>query len=312
MSFDPEGLGAALPDYTLLSARPLSGGLSNRCWQLTLRHRRTGKSIEAVWRPESAASRAFGLSREHEHHILSQLEPSGLAPISLGGFLPALAQQAPEMKATQQTSSQNALPSGLLVAWVPGREADATLSDAALMQLLARIHRQPAPQWRLDVRAKAEHYWQHIHSQDKSPALQQLYYRFQAMTPIPWFADTCCHHDLGRYNIILRPDGGETVIDWEYACAGDPSLDLALTLNANGIGNDPQRAGAIQDYCLARGEQDVARWQQAVSAWQPWCDYLAMLWFYVGANLWQTPSYRKTAAQLLAKLCTKKQPDPQN
>ncbi|UTV28718.1 phosphotransferase [Photobacterium atrarenae] len=312
MSFDPEVLGAALPDYTLLSARPLSGGLSNRCWQLTMRHRCTGMSIEAVWRPESAASRAFGLSREHEHRILSQLAPSGLAPASLRCFSPASAQQAPERKAFQQSLRQNAPLSGLLVAWVPGREADATFSDTALMQLLARIHHQPAPQWRLDVRAKAEHYWQYIHPQDKSPALQQLYHRFQATAPQAWFSDTCCHHDLGRYNIILRPDGGETVIDWEYASAGDPSLDLALTLNANGIDDTRQRAGAIRGYCRARGEQNVARWQQAVSAWQPWCDYLAMLWFYVGANLWQTPSYRTTAEPLLAKLSTKKQPDPQN
>lgn len=302
MNFDPEMLDAALPDYTLLSARPLSGGLSNRCWQLTLRQHQTGMHMEAVWRPESAASRAFGLSRGHEHRILSQLAPSGLAPASLGCTLPVSAQQAPKVQAVRLSWSQNALPLGLLVAWVPGREADATLSDAALMQLQARIHRQPAPDWRLDVQVKAGQYWQQIHPQDKSPLLQQLYRRFQAMNPIPWFADTCCHHDLGRYNIILRPDGGETVIDWEYASAGDPSLDLALTLNANGIGDDPQRAGAIREYCRARGEPEIARWQQAVAAWQPWCDYLAMLWFYVGANLWQNPSYRATADQLLAQL----------
>ncbi|MEJ2762451.1 phosphotransferase [Photobacterium sp. MCCC 1A19761] len=304
MTFDPEVLGA-LPDYTLLSARPLSGGLSNRCWQLTLRHRQTRMQVEAVWRPESGSSRVFGLSRIHEHRLLTQLASTGLAPASLGLLdRKAGAQEAP----SENVWAPAEKPSGLLVAWVPGREADTQFSDRALMSLLGRIHRQPAPDWRLDVRAKAEHYWQHIHPQEKSPALQQLYQRFQATAPQAWFADTCCHHDLGRYNIIIQPDGSERVIDWEYAGAGDPSLDLALTLNANGIGDDLQRTRAIHDYCRARGERDVARWLQAVSAWQPWCDYLALLWFYVGANLWQTPSYRTTAVQLLTQLSAQASP----
>ncbi|UXI02291.1 phosphotransferase [Photobacterium sp. TY1-4] len=308
MTFDPEVLDA-LPGYTLLSARPLSGGLSNRCWQLTLRYRQTRMQVEAVWRPDSDSSRVFGLSRVHEHHMLTRLAPTGLAPASLG----LLGRETGDQEVPSETAlTPAAKPAGLLVAWVPGREADPQFSDTALMSLLGRIHRQPAPDWRLDVRAKAEHYWQYIHPQDKSPSLQQLYHRFQAAAPRAWFADTCCHHDLGRYNIIIQPDGSERVIDWEYAGAGDPSLDLALTLNANGIVDDPQRTRAIQDYCHARGERDVARWQQAVSAWQPWCDFLALLWFYAGANLWQTPSYRTTAEQLLVQLSAKKQSDPQN
>jgi aminoglycoside phosphotransferase (APT) family kinase protein len=38
------------------------------------------------------------------------------------------------------------------------------------------------------------------------------------------------HLDLHPLNVILTPDRGPVVIDWTNAAAGDPALDLALTL----------------------------------------------------------------------------------
>lgn len=53
------------------------------------------------------------------------------------------------------------------------------------------------------------------------------------------------------------------MIDWEYAAAGDPSLDLALTINANGLDME----SAVAAYCQLRGKQDSDRWLAAVTAW---------------------------------------------
>ena len=37
------------------------------------------------------------------------------------------------------------------------------------------------------------------------------------------------HHDAAPYNTIRRPDGGLTVIDWDFCAPGDPIEDLAFT-----------------------------------------------------------------------------------
>jgi len=37
------------------------------------------------------------------------------------------------------------------------------------------------------------------------------------------------HHDAAPYNTIRRPDGGLTVIDWDFCAAGDPVEDVAFS-----------------------------------------------------------------------------------
>lgn len=273
-TFDPALLNA-LPDIELLSARPLTGGLSNRCWLLELRNVRTATYSKAVWRPIAESSVAFGLSREREHQVLKNLESSNLAPRSIA-----------------------LLDKGLLVEWLEGATAADNLSDEELLQLQVDIHALPVPRWRLDVKQKAAHYWKQIDIRFKSALLNQIYNHFQHLPLQTWFDDTCCHHDLGRYNIICQPDGNKRVIDWEYAAAGDPSLDLALTISASGL----EREHAVAVYCRLLGTQEHERWLAAVTAWQPWCRYLAMLWYYVGATVWQDNSYQTEADKLAREL----------
>lgn len=272
--FDPSLL-RALPQYRLRAARPLSGGLSNRCWVVELDNIQTAGRLAAVWRPQAESTEVFGLSRRHEHRILSSLQGEPVAPRSIA-----------------------LLEKGLLVEWVEGEMADSRLPDEALLELQSAIHCLPVPAWRLDVQDKARHYWQHIPRQFKSGQLRQIVTSFAQLTPQVWFDDTCCHHDLGRYNIICQPDGCNRVIDWEYAAAGDPSLDLALTIAANNL--DP--AIAVATYCRLQGRADSARWLAAVEAWQPWCDYLAMLWYFVAAGLWQDDECLRQARLLQNKL----------
>ena len=252
-----------LPDYHLVSAEPLSGGLSNRCWKVVLTHKATGERHTLVWRPHSFSSQAFGVSRQHEFQVLqSTLKTScfTLAPKPFALFN-----------------------EGLLVDWVVGQTASIEFSLTTLMSLQVAIHQQPLPSWRLNPQHRGAHYWRYMGDATGDPQLERIHAFFQAQPVKKWFEETCCHHDLGWYNIIVAPDDRHTVIDWEYAAAGDPSLDLALTIAANQL----EPSEAVDIYCQQVGVHDAvaqSRWHSAVEYWHPWCDYLAMLWFYVGAN----------------------------
>ncbi|MCQ1057325.1 phosphotransferase [Photobacterium sp. ZSDE20] len=252
-----------MPEYHLDRAKPLSGGLSNRCWQVVITHCQTGRCQTLVWRPCSASSKAFGVSRQQEHDVLQAISPYGKHDIAPRPF--AL------------------LAEGLFVEWADGQTATPDLPVKTVMDLLGTIHQLPSPSWRLDCQLRGAHYWQYVGGAVEESQLCRIHAYFQSLPIKTWFADTCCHHDLGWYNVIVAPNGQHQVIDWEYAAAGDPSLDLALTIAANQL----EISEAISRYCQCMGITDAteqARWLSAVTYWQPWCDYLAMLWFYVGSQ----------------------------
>ena len=258
-----------LPEYLFVSAQPLSGGLSNRCWQVDVKHCQTGRCHTLVWRPHSASSQSFGVSRQHEHDVLQAIYLSGKHAVAPRPF--ALFAE------------------GLLVEWAVGQTAKPDLPVETVMALLGTIHHLPLPAWRLDCQQRGAHYWQYVGSAVDDHQLCRIHAYFQSKSVPTWFADTCCHHDLGWYNVIMAPDGQHKVIDWEYAAAGDPSLDLALTIAANQL----ELSVSVSHYCQLQGITDAAeqsRWLTAVTYWQPWCDYLAMLWFYVGAQCFSNQS----------------------
>ncbi|GHA37653.1 thiamine kinase [Photobacterium aphoticum] len=302
------------PDYQVIDATPLSGGLSNRCWRVTLQHRQTQSQKQAqtqtsavqtcVWRPSSAASTAFGVNREQEYQLLALLNQTLLHQTETSSAAPSF------HSLTQRISPAPFLyhQEGALVTWVDGETAPYDLPMATLLRVQAQIHALPVPDWALDCRQRARHYWAYMAESDKTPALTALYQHFQTVRTLPsqtkTFPAACCHHDLGAYNLIHRLDGGYTVIDWEYAAAGDPSLDLAMTISANQW--SPQSAVTV--YCQQRAQLGLdalaspQTWLAAVQAWLPWCDYLAMLWYYVGAQQWDNDDYRVQAKWLQQKL----------
>ncbi|KPA52324.1 phosphotransferase [Photobacterium leiognathi subsp. mandapamensis] len=296
--FDPTPL-SLLPDAQFLAASPLTGGLTNRCWKLSLFHPSTESAADYVWRPLTPSAYMFGVNRQHECQLLHTIAESGIAPKPYALLLPS--------------SSMNE--SVLIVEWLEGKQAADDVSDAQLCQLQAQIHALALPKHRLEVKQRLSFYWQHIPEQFKSIQLVSIDHYFQAQ-PLPqYFSDTCCHFDLGRYNIIVPNDQkllaqseqvSLTVIDWEYAAAGDPSLDLTMTILANGL--DPERA--VMDYCRARQQYDdtfvvnLEYWLEAVSAWQPWCEYLALLWYLVGYQVWGDKDYLHQADILEQKLAS--------
>ncbi|MEC6816028.1 phosphotransferase [Photobacterium toruni] len=285
----------ALPDTEVISACELTGGLTNRCWKLTLFHPSMNQTKYYVWRPFSVSAQAFGIERQHEYQLLSLIADTELAPKPL--------------QLVMNDKQPTAQVTGLVVEWLAGVEATATFSDQRLCQLQAKVHQLPLPWWRLDVHQRAEHYWQQLHVEHKTSSLYSIYRFFHRQLLPVAFDDCCCHFDLGRYNVIvpsMENDSlaGTKIIDWEYAAAGDPSLDLAMTIIANKLDIEQ----AVNDYCNYR--QSINRcidfnkheWLQAVIAWQPWCQYLALLWYLVGYDIWQQPEYLQQASQLQQQL----------
>ncbi|MCG3863641.1 MULTISPECIES: phosphotransferase [unclassified Photobacterium] len=294
--FDPTLL-SLLPDTEFLTASPLAGGLTNRCWKLSLYHPSKKQSAHYVWRPLTTITQVFGVNRTLEYQLLRIVEDSELAP---------------KPYALLDTNSNNN-DQVLIVDWLEGEQADQRFTDQQLCQLQARIHALPLPTHRLDIKQRIEHYWQTIPDDLKSKQLMSIYHYFDKQKISNYFPDTCCHFDLGRYNIIVQNRGREShfaldnakVIDWEYASAGDPSFDLTMTILANAL--SPEKA--VQDYCLAREESDITlvstevlKWLEAVNYWQPWCEYLALLWYLVGYQVWHDDEYLRQAKQLELKL----------
>ncbi|KJG26564.1 phosphotransferase [Photobacterium iliopiscarium] len=293
----------ALPDTELISASVLTGGLTNRCWKLTLFHPSINHSKEYVWRPFSTSTQVFGIERQHEYQLLSLIADTELAPKPLQLVVSA------EPSAEKSTSQSTTQVIGLVVEWLSGVEATTVFSDQRLCQLQAKVHQLPLPWWRLDVHQRAEHYWQYLHTDHHTSSLFSIYRFFQSQ-PLPVaFDDCCCHFDLGRYNVIVPSINTDTIasakiIDWEYAAAGDPSLDLAMTIIANALDIEQ----AVHDYCDYRAlinDETVfnkQQWLTAVIAWLPWCQYLALLWYLIGYDLWQQPEYLQQALQLQQQL----------
>jgi len=64
------------------------------------------------------------------------------------------------------------------------------------------------------------------------------------VTPVP------CHNDLHHLNLIDSP-GGVLAIDWEYAGAGDPRLDLAGYVAYHDLAR-PAVAALLESYAAHR------------------------------------------------------------
>ena len=241
-------------DYRVLSAFPLSGGLTNRCWKIAIQCQQTQQHHWCVWRPISKTTQAFGISRADEHQILQVIsEVSVLAPRPVA-----------------------LLSTGLLAEWIEGK-SNPDLSCRSLMSLLVQVHHLPKPDLSFDFKQKANVYWQSLPEKEKTLELRQQHEKFQSCLPRSFFSDVCCHHDMGPHNIIDTEEDGYRIIDWEYAATGDPSFDLALAI----MSNDLDISEAVLEYCDIKGVTNHIEWQRAVLAWLPWCEYLSTLWYNV-------------------------------
>ena len=125
--------------------------------------------------------------------------------------------------------------------------------------------------------AKVDGYWHKIDSEFKSVLCESIYHRWRKLPNIPPVEPTLCHFDLGDYNIV-RTDQGIKVIDWEYAGAGDPRMDLAMTIELANL-NISQ---SVTSYCKVRDIEDSNSWLIGVNKWKPRNQMKSMLWYLLG------------------------------
>ena len=78
-------------------------------------------------------------------------------------------------------------------------------------------------------------------------------------------ADRLCHGDFNPTNVVFSRDGKPYILDWEYACCGDPCADAAVTYLEFCL--DGEEAAA-EEYCrlyCESAECDIS----AVHRWIP-------------------------------------------
>lgn len=233
-------------------AEALSGGLGNRCWRL----RDAGRDL--VVRFGAAHAGAFGVDRGDELLAHSVAAGHGLAPEILW----------------------HEAATGLLVTeFVPGRiwsrgEARRPASAARGGAWLRTLHGLPVPEGiaRVDFGARAIELGEAL-PPDKFPAPLRECAALQRRRLGGTTIEVLCHHDLHHLNIV---DTGPrlVVLDWEYAGAGEPLMDLAgyaAYHDLNGI------AVAALLAAYAGGEPPACRERFAAARWLFECVWLLWL-----------------------------------
>ncbi len=183
----------------------LSGGLGNRCWRMS------DDGRDLVVRIGTPHAGVFGVNRHDEVLAQSAAAAHGLAP-------PVLWHDAA---------------AGLLVTeFVAGRGwsravARQPVSAARCGEWLRALHRVPLPAGlaRVDYAERARRLGGPL---PRDAVTGRLHERAAGLRRClgDTAAPVLCHHDLHHLNIV---DGGTRLValDWEYAGAGEPLMDLA-------------------------------------------------------------------------------------
>ncbi|MCG3728041.1 phosphotransferase [Vibrio cincinnatiensis] len=256
------------PEY----AQTLTGGLTNRCWKITL-----SADLAFVWRPNTPITKGLSISRAQEYQILKAIESSHLGPKAI-------------------TINDQ----GLLVEWIAGKSLADEHVWESLIKLLVQIHqldsaRIPAPPF--NYTARVDHYWLQLKPELKTSLFEVLYQQWRTLPNCEPLPLTLCHFDLAGYNLI-KTETGLRAIDWEYASIADPRLDLALSIDVAG----EKLLDTVFRYCQLRNIQQVDTWVEGVKAWQPKVRMMAMLWYLLAYQLWGGEEYYQQALRFKDQL----------
>jgi aminoglycoside phosphotransferase (APT) family kinase protein len=221
---DPQRFAALVaslaPASKLLSAQPLTGGVSAQITALELEHP-DGTREKVVVREYGAADLATDPHvAEHEYTLLRHLHAANL-PV-------------PRPLAFDQSAALLPTPA-LVIAFVDGETVfSPTDLDATLRQLatqLVRIHQQPAaafpflpdltPRRAANIRQRPAHLDASLDEGRIRTALEPVF------PPSQHNPNTLLHGDYWLGNILWKGGQIAAIIDWEDAATGDPLADLA-------------------------------------------------------------------------------------
>ncbi|MFV0575130.1 MAG: phosphotransferase [Vibrio sp.] len=256
-------------DDPIIYAKPINGGLTNRCWQVSAQCGR-----QYIWRPHSPFITALSVSRSNEFCVLKALQPYEIAP-------------DPETLIVE-----NGQEIGLLVEWLSGCVLSETDSSQTQIQdnviaCLAQLHqiqiKQENPIRTFEYAKLIEHYWQalpaELHTADAAKRFEWFASSSQQLDLVTsQIAAPClCHFDLGDYNIIQTKEKNLKVIDWEYAAIANPILDVAISALAGEFDLDT----CIQTYAshFTAENIDIQVWQTIALQWIPYLHYMMLLWY---------------------------------
>lgn len=205
MTTELQRLAGTVPELRgAVPERRLARGIASEQW--LLRGPR-GAFVARLDRP--AATAALGLDRRAELQVLEALRGSGLAPE------PVYAAPAEGVLVTPLLPGH---------AWTGDDLARSGRLDT-LAGLLRRLHRLPPAGKAFDPAAIARHYARGIATRAAERQARQVA-ALAADLYSPDAPRRICHHDAHAGNVLgLRQ---ARLLDWEYAAAGDPLLDIAV------------------------------------------------------------------------------------
>ena len=204
----------ALPDVRLLSARPLSGGISASMTALEI-EKPSGEKVSLVLRQSAKAVLAQNpQAAELEYRLLTQMAKQGI-------------------KAPHPVKLLHA-PPALLLTYLPGKPRFPKQDDFAfakqLAEQLAKIHRLPVN--KLDFLPKQSSRIRPLTPKHDFNELFNEEAIFQALAP-HWppapNANTLIHGDFWHGNFLWQNGKLSGIIDWEDAEVGSPLFDLAVS-----------------------------------------------------------------------------------
>lgn len=244
------GFGRGAADWT-----PLGGGRTNRVWQLG----GAGHGVVCKLYRAGAGTLLFPNDPEAERSALAALAGTDLAPdlrdrLSWGG----------------ETC--------LVYRFVPGRAGGAGAAET--LRALAALHRIMPPAGLRRVASDARALMDQGRAMLRDACGVDLA-RLRAAPPVPsgrgLGRTVFLHGDPVPSNLVARPEGGVTFIDWQCPALGDPIHDIALALSpsmrlASGVTplTRAETASALDAYGDEEAARRYRRWRPAL-AWRLAC-----------------------------------------
>ncbi|ETS30306.1 thiamine kinase [Photorhabdus temperata] len=235
--------------------RPLSG-LTNESYYAT------DGEYHIVGRRQWQQGKQLGVDRQRENAILRHLSQTKIAP---------------------QVIAMD--PHWLLLEWLPGHIIEQNeFSQPDFLQklaaLLTTLHHQSLFGYPLQLRHQLASYWLQIDKARLTPRWLRLHKQFISSSMPSILKLSPAHMDVHCGNLLNTPQGLK-LIDWEYATDTDIGFALA-TLFCTNHWDEPQQQAFLHCYCSQpSGYRDRMLLTRQIKRWQPWVDYMFLMWFEV-------------------------------
>ena len=248
VTLSPEDVLAKIPGWEGAICTELSGGLTNKTWQVIVRDKKGVLKIDGDLRDVPFNTRCA------EANIQNMAAKEGLAPniiLANDGFY-----------FTEYVE-------GLV--W----ERICLVKDGNLelvASALKRLHALPLTGRSFDASIAAKSYVERVTGLDDDVVgkCQAIISKMRLPQNL-----CCCHNDLVAENLITTPE--LMFLDWEYACDNDPFFDLATVVEHHELGD-----GEVTKLLDAYLGGDGQRWREHLEKQRKL--YLALLCLWMGAR----------------------------